>query len=146
MIKIIQVQKTSFICFILLFLSGCAQTYNFISIKENPIYYDSKIKGSLTKVMTCVSESIDENAYSITLGDKVGYRQEMRSIPGAKKSSIGLYHISGKFLLGLVEFEVQDNLTQVKMYAHNSDSEMCDYLFSKCVRDRFINAIKICEK
>ena len=46
--KIITQAKLLVLC---LFLISCAQTYNFKSIKENPIYYNSKINGSLTKVM-----------------------------------------------------------------------------------------------
>ena len=131
-----------------LLIIGCTTPYNYVSIKKNPVYLDSLIEGSLTEVMTCASESIDENAYDEVFGhdEKIRYRQEIRSIPGANKGSIGLYYINGRILIALVEFEFIKNSTRVRLFAHETDSEWCSNLNSKCVRDKFINAIKVCDK
>lgn len=129
-----------------LLLVGCIKHYNYNSIKENPIYFDSSIKGSLSEVMTCVVNSIDKNAFEESFGEKLQFRQEVRAIPDSKKGSIGLYYINGKNLIGLIEFNNKEDLTQVKMYAHQTNSESCITIYDKCKRDKFINAIKVCEK
>lgn len=126
------------------FLLGCAQNYDYVTIKENPIYYNSLIKGSISEVMTCVSESIDQNAYiDDIIADKIRFSQEIRAIPNSAKGSIGLS--TGIHMHGLIDFLDKGKSTRVKFYAHETES--CGLtIYSKCIRDKFINAIKICEQ
>jgi hypothetical protein len=128
------------------FLVGCTHNYDYVTIKKNPIYYDPLIKGSISEVMTCVSESIDQNAYvDDIIGGRIRFSQEIRAIPNSAKGSIGLS--TGVFLIGLIDFLDKGKSTRVQFYAHETEScSLIPAIYSKCNRVKFINAIKACEK